>query len=148
MLVFQHKRGSTAEAEEWVGAEGTFFIDLEKKKLYLHDGATPGGSSVSLTQAEIEDIINGLLALDKIEGLTEALANKADLGEDGKVIAEQLPTFPAKAEAITVISGTNDTDFVTAAGLYALLQDIGFTRDDIGKWTLDQNAVGTEPTPE
>lgn len=42
-IVMQLRRGTTAEANAFTGAEGELFIDVDNKLLYLHDGTTQGG---------------------------------------------------------------------------------------------------------
>ncbi|BEG72414.1 hypothetical protein RVBP21_0420 [Pseudomonas phage BRkr] len=143
-LLLQHRRGSALEAAAWTGKEGTFFVDLENKKLYVHDGVTVGGAQIGgLTAAEVQVIIDAGIAIDKVTGLVDALAKKADLDEDGKLKIEQLPELdiPTKVDEAAVIAGEDDTGFATAKGIHALLDAIGFTKDENGSWKLDPAVV-------
>ncbi|QBJ02726.1 virion structural protein [Pseudomonas phage Psa21] len=158
-MIVQVKRGTTAEAAAWVGLEGTFFVDLTAKLVYVHDGATAGGTLVGgLNTAAVQALIDASLEdleveITKVTGLTEALADlvKSDaVGVtvaslvDGKVPAGQLPdpvVVPVKATGAELIEGTDDAKFVTAASLLALLTDMGFSKDVNGDWKLDAGAV-------
>lgn len=42
----QLRRGNTQAANAFTGAEGELFIDLENKKMYMHDGTTVGGIGI------------------------------------------------------------------------------------------------------
>lgn len=157
-MIIQLKRGTTAEAAAWVGAEGSLFVDLTTKLVYVHDGATAGGSLVGgLSTAAINQLIDDKLAtfevaVADIEGLADALADTlktADIGvkvatlTDGKVPTSQLPdpvAVPVKATNVEAIEGVEDTKFLTAAGVHALLADIGFSNDGSG-WKLDSGVV-------
>lgn len=39
----QFRRGSTAQHATFTGADGEITVDIDKKVLVVHDGATPGG---------------------------------------------------------------------------------------------------------
>lgn len=43
----QLKRGTTAQADEYVGRVGELTADIERKELRLHNGVTPGGVVVA-----------------------------------------------------------------------------------------------------
>lgn len=143
-LILQHRRGSALEAAAHTGKEGTFFVDLEHKKLYLHDGVTKGGSEIGgLTRDDVQAIINAGVAIDKVTGLVDALNAKADLDEKGKLKVEQLPDLeiPTKADEAAVIEGLDDDGFATSKGVHALLAAIGFTKDETGAWKLNPAVV-------
>jgi hypothetical protein len=129
-MIVQVRRGATAEALAWKGLEGTFFVDLTTKLVYVHDGVTVGGTLIGgLSQTAINQLIDTKLAafevaVADVNGLTEALA-----------------TIPAKATGEEVIEGTDDAKYVTAASLLALLNDIGFTKEPGGEWKLDAGTV-------
>lgn len=156
-MIHQVRRGTTAEAAAWTGLEGSLFVDLTAKLVYVHDGITVGGTLVSgLSEAAINLLIDAKLdALDiaAIDGLVAALADTlktADIGDKvaslvaGKVPVDQLPTppvVPVKATGAELIAGTDDAKFATAASLLALLNDIGFTKDGNGDWHLAAGVV-------
>jgi hypothetical protein len=158
-MIIQIKRGVTAVAATWVGVEGSLFIDLTTKLVYVHDGVTVGGTLVSgLSQAAINQLIDTkldaqTLAIADITGLETALADTlktADIGNTvaslvgGKVPVGQLPdpvVVPVKATGAELITGTDDTKFATAASLLLLLADIGFTKDGNGEWHLESGVV-------
>jgi hypothetical protein len=64
MTVLQLRRGNTAGNDAYTGAVGELTIDTEAKSIRLHDGATAGGVSVSLTGAgtrlRLIDTVTGL----------------------------------------------------------------------------------------
>ena len=127
-MIIQVKRGTTAEAAARVGLEGTFFIDLDTKLVYVHDGVTVGGTLVSgLGEAAVNQLIDTkleALVIADIEGLETALA-----------------AIPVKATGAELIAGTDNAKFATAASLLALLNDIGFTKDGNGDWHLAAGVV-------
>jgi hypothetical protein len=156
-MIHQVKRGTTAEAAAWKGLEGSLFVDLTTKLVYVHDGVTVGGTLVSgLSEAAINLLIDAkmdTLDIAAIAGLVEALADTlktADIGDKvaslvgGKVPAGQLPdpvVVPVKTTGAEVIAGLDDAKFVTAASLLALLTDMGFSKDVNGEWKLDSGVV-------
>lgn len=156
-MIIQLKRGTTAQAAAYVGAEGSLFVDLDLKLVYVHDGATAGGALVGgLNTAAVNQLINDkfdTLAIADVAGLQEALdatVKSTDVGVSvaslvgGKVPASQLPDpveVPVKATGAELIAGTDDAKFATAAALLALLTDIGFTKDGNGDWKLDAGVV-------
>ena len=44
----QFRRGTTAQHETFIGAQGEITYDTERKTLVLHDGTTVGGHPVAL----------------------------------------------------------------------------------------------------
>jgi hypothetical protein len=58
-----------------------------------------------------------------------------------KYTAPEAPVLPVKATGAELIEGTDDAKFATAAGLQALLTDIGFTKEQDGSWTLDEGVL-------
>lgn len=46
-IKFRILRGNTAQAGAYVGAAGLLLWDTQAKRLYVHDGVTPGGSIAS-----------------------------------------------------------------------------------------------------
>ena len=58
---FKLRRGTTAETAAFTGAEGELFVDIETKKLYLHDGVTQGG---------IEQMKGGDITFDSLSDIT------------------------------------------------------------------------------
>lgn len=48
----QIRRGTTAEHQTFVGAEGELTIDTEKKTILVHDGVTVGGNAVGTPPAQ------------------------------------------------------------------------------------------------
>lgn len=44
--VLQHRRGTTAEHKNFVGAEGEITVDTDKKSILVHDGVTAGGHEI------------------------------------------------------------------------------------------------------
>lgn len=108
-MIIQLKRGTTAQAAAWVGAEGSLFIDLTTKLVYVHDGATAGGSLVGgLSTAAVNQLIDDKLAafevaVADVDGLAEALADTlkiADIGTKvagltaGKIAVDEIPEIP------------------------------------------------------
>lgn len=108
-MIIQLKRGTTAQAAAWVGAEGSLFVDLTTKLVYVHDGATAGGSLVGgLSTTAVNQLIDDKLAafevaVADVDGLTEALADTlktADIGTKvatltaGKIPVGQIPAIP------------------------------------------------------
>lgn len=158
-MQFQVKRGSTAQAAAWIGAEGSFFIDLTLKLLYIHDGVTAGGELVgglneAATNALIAQALQGqTLTIADIVGLDDALADTVKTDQvgtsvaslvAGKVPVEQLPEpveVPVAASGAELVEGTDATKFATAQALLALLTDIGFSKDGDGNWVLDAGVV-------
>lgn len=156
-MITQLKRGTTAQAAAWKGLEGTLFIDLDTKLVYVHDDVLVGGTLVSgLSEAAINLLIDAkldTLAIADIAGLETALADTlktADIGDKvaslvgGKVPAGQLPdpvVVPVKTTGAEVIEGLDDAKFVTAASLLVLLTDMGFSKDVNGEWKLDSGVV-------
>lgn len=105
-MIIQIKRGTSAEAAVHLGLEGTLFVDLDAKLLYLHDGVKAGGFAVAgLTAAQVNQLTDASLASFEIEsskviGLTDALngmVKTADIGAsiaslvDGNVPMDQMP---------------------------------------------------------
>ncbi|WDS62243.1 virion structural protein [Pseudomonas phage D6] len=105
-MVIQFKRGTTAQAAAWVGAEGSLFVDLTTKLVYVHDGVTAGGSLVGgLSTAAVNQLIDDkldaqTLTTADIDGLDAALAatvKTTDVGTSvaslvaGKVPVAQVP---------------------------------------------------------
>lgn len=108
-MIIQLKRGTTAQAAAWVGAEGSLFVDLTAKLVYVHDGVTAGGSLVGgLSTTAVNQLIDDKLAtfevaVADVDGLTEALADTlktADIGTKvatltaGKIPVGELPAIP------------------------------------------------------
>lgn len=108
-MIIQLKRGTTAQAAAWVGAEGSLFVDLTAKLVYLHDGTTAGGSLLGgLSTAAVNQLIDDKLAafevaVADVDGLTEALADTlktADIGTKvagltgGKIDVDEIPAIP------------------------------------------------------
>jgi hypothetical protein len=108
-MIIQLKRGTTAQAAAWVGAEGSLFVDLTAKLVYVHDGVTAGGSLVGgLSTAAVNQLIDDKLAtfevaVADVTGLTEALADTlktADIGTKvatltaGKIPVGEIPAIP------------------------------------------------------
>lgn len=61
------------------------------------------------------------------------LENKADLGEDGKVLSSQLPTISTDAENITI---TDENNYYTSDNVEGALEEIGLTLEqkaDLGE---------------
>jgi len=56
----QIKRGSSLQAQAFMGVEGELFIDSELNRLYVHDGITQGGLRVGLSEAEILELIKAI----------------------------------------------------------------------------------------
>jgi hypothetical protein len=56
----QLRRGTTAEANSITGAAGEVFVDLTAKKLRVHDGATPGGTTIGADN--VQAIASGSIA--------------------------------------------------------------------------------------
>jgi hypothetical protein len=158
-MIILFKRGNTAAATTFVGAEGSIFIDTEAKQIRLQDGVTAGGKlfDTGLNETEVQALIDAStaaleLAISKVTGLQAALDGKVDDSEvgnsiatlvAGKVPAAQLPdpvVVPVKATGAELIAGTDDDKFATGLGLLALLTDIGFTKDGDG-WHLDAGVV-------
>ena len=105
-MVIQFKRGTTAQAAAWVGAEGSLFVDLDLKLVYVHDGVTAGGTVLAgLNEAAVNQLIDDklnaqTLAIADITGLQDALdgtVKSSDIGTTvagltaGKVPVAQLP---------------------------------------------------------
>lgn len=53
--VLQHRRGTTAEHENFVGAEGEITVDTEKHSIRVHDGVTAGGHAL-VTDADLATV--------------------------------------------------------------------------------------------
>ncbi len=87
-IKFRILRGNTAQAGAYVGAAGQLLWDTQAKRLYVHDGVTPGGSIASgLTQAAVQALIDA-----SVGGLTpEDITGLLDGG--GKITASLLPSF-------------------------------------------------------
>lgn len=104
-VILRLKRGTSIESATYVGMEGTLFVDLTNKRVFLHDGVKAGGYPVGLSESEVQEIVSASLnsfEIDqsKVTGLTEALAavvKTSDVGQtvaslvEGKVPVEQLP---------------------------------------------------------
>ncbi|MCV6588027.1 MAG: hypothetical protein OIF57_03200, partial [Marinobacterium sp.] len=54
----QHKRGSTAASNAYIGLTGTISIDTEGQRLLLHDGVTPGGAFQLHASALLDEELN------------------------------------------------------------------------------------------
>jgi len=54
----QLKQGSSLQAQTYLGMEGELFLDTQAKILYAHDGITPGGHGVALSEAEVVRLFN------------------------------------------------------------------------------------------
>jgi hypothetical protein len=53
----QIRRGTTAQHNNFTGAEAELTFDTDKKTLVVHDGATQGGAEMARTDASIALII-------------------------------------------------------------------------------------------
>lgn len=95
-MIIQIKRGTTVQAAAHIGREGSFFMDLDAKRLYIHDGATAGGKDVTgLTPAEITQLVTQLLTQLEVVKLV-----------DGLVPVEQTPVAAiATALGFTEVGG-------------------------------------------
>lgn len=157
-MIIQIKRGTTAQAADWTGLEGTLFIDLSLKQLHLHDGVTKGGSLVGgVSEARVQELIDAkvdALAVADIDGLALALEGKASL-VDGKVPADQLPETAvadvtgletALAAKASLVEGKVPAEELpevelTTTQIQQLATEFGFTKGEDGKWVLDQGTV-------
>ena len=95
----QLRRGTTAQNNTFVGAEGELSYDTQKKELRVHDGSTVGGKVVDNTTRDVTS---------QVSNATETLAGKAKIAT----------TSIAQA-------GVNDTDFLTAKKLRDALNATG-----------------------
>ena len=163
----QHRRGTSAEANAFTGAEGEFFVDLENKQLILHDGITQGGLEKLVNTTNLAD---GLATKIGTAELTAGLAPKQDnlvSGTNIKTInGESLlgssDITVVAAETITSIAlngnsldYTNENGTTTNIDLSAYLDDtqntvasaaivgdtITFTRQDATTFTLDIGSI-------
>ena len=163
----QHRRGTSAEANAFTGAEGEFFVDLENKQLILHDGITQGGLEKLVNTTNLAD---GLATKIGTAELSAGLAPKQDnlvSGTNIKTInGESLlgssDITVVAAETITSIAlngnsldYTNENGTTTNIDLSAYLDDtqntvasaaivgdtITFTRQDATTFTLDIGSI-------
>lgn len=129
-MIIQIKRGTSTEAAVHLGLEGTLFIDLDAKSLYLHDGVKAGGYAVvGLTTEQVNQLISASLASFEIEstkviGLTDALNDMVKTADIGASIA-------------SLVGGTVPMDQMPIDALAALL---GFSQVG-GVWVLAKARV-------
>uniref|UniRef100_A0AB39CD32 N-acetylmuramoyl-L-alanine amidase n=1 Tax=Pseudomonas phage RVTF4 TaxID=3236931 RepID=A0AB39CD32_9VIRU len=135
--ILRIKRGTTAQAADHTGMEGSLYIDLDLKQLYGHDGTTKGGFLLGgVSEARVQQLIDTALdAIDvaKVQGLQDALdatVKTDDVGTtvaslvDGKVPASQLPEVA-----------------LTEAQIESVALALGFEKNDEGKWVLPEAPV-------
>lgn len=71
---------TSAAAEAYTGPAGQLVLDLESKRVRVHDGLTVGGTLVGLAEAAVQALIDNALAgltVGSIDGLQAALDGKA-----------------------------------------------------------------------
>ena len=82
----QLRRGTTAEADAWVGLVGELFVDVDNKNIRLSDGTTAGGTALSTANditTQINSAISGVLdgapgTLDTLNELAAAINDDPD----------------------------------------------------------------------
>lgn len=128
-VIIRLKRGTSIESATYVGTEGTLFVDLTNKRVFLHDGVKAGGYPVGLTESEVQEIVSASLdsfEIDqsKVTGLTEALATVVKTADIGQTVA-------ALVDGAVPIAQIPVEELATA---------LGYTKVD-GQWILSKDRV-------
>ncbi|AEH03587.1 tail sheath [Pseudomonas phage PhiPA3] len=145
------KYGYTGSEAEWNAVFDTIYIrdaSSAGKILVVGTAGTPEWQALTKTRVGLDQVDNTADADKPISNaVAVALASKADLGEDGKINPEQLPasTAPVAATVEEVLEGVDNTKFITAETVFALLAEIGITKDGSGNWTIDSSKLNPQP---
>jgi len=94
------------EATDYIGVEGELSVDLGQQMLFVHDGHTVGGHSVSLSVDEVEALITAAFEITrlpqdvkaKLEGLAEEASKNLT---DAWLLSREHHTGTQSAETIT-----------------------------------------------
>ena len=61
----QRRRGTTAENDAFIGAQGEITVDYQAVTLRLHDGVTAGGKTIG-TIADVQALIDDAVAAEAV----------------------------------------------------------------------------------
>ncbi len=129
----QLRRGTAYEHNAFIGAPGEITVDTTANTLRVHDGQTPGGTTLaradSVTDMTGTDYVIEWQMPTAENNYTWFRKYKSGWLESGGVLSGRSITFPhAFIQAPTVCMGTNDTNTsVTAACSIASVTATGFS---------------------
>lgn len=136
---WQIRRGTTAENDNFTGAEGEITMDTDKKQLRVHDGQTQGGKTIP----DIGMILNAILpdynAGVSISSWPYTVQSigwvKGDISANNEQYGMRLRYTPPNGSAIPFGSGE------LSAGNYANTQCLMFMVEPGGVLTRDSTAI-------
>lgn len=165
--VLQLRRGTTAQNDAFIGAEGEVTVDTEKKTLRLHDGATAGGTEIGGTPKNLATVattgsyndltdkptipsVSGYVPKSGDRGDLRGYAgtgNPGDISGGGITVNGTFPDYFCNGNPYTGISVPNGTTYTAwtkvveiGSGMYQALESITLG----GKWKWEG---GVAPIP-
>lgn len=146
-IVMQLRRGTTAEANAFTGAEGELFIDVDNKLLYLHDGTTQGGYLIN-DDDTTNTITSGSLSGNTItftrEDATQFTVDVSSLYDDTNLVTSVAGQTGAVTLTESDISDLQDYALSTEEVYTLTGTEISFTNGTIQNKTVSANTTFTE----
>lgn len=162
-ITVQHRRGNTTQTAAFTGALAEITVDTDKKTVVVHDGSTPGGSSLATeavsntagryaNSAYIHanaayDYANTLAAGAAIDNTARALANTANVTAQAAFDkANSVQSFVTFAANGTNVVADSQTDTITLTPANGITLTANATADGItfGLTELAQGNTGSQ----
>ena len=145
----QHRRGTTAEHENFIGAPGEITYDTDLKTLRVHDGETPGGHVIgggTTLQENMDYVIETQLPTSDNNYTWYRKYASGWVEQGGYVSATTLTTVPLPipltcicsfSRGQTSLSGTSTASHNTLAAVFGSADKTSVKINGSGYWVLN-----------
>lgn len=142
--MIQFIRGDTAANNAYIGAAGSFSIDMQANNIRLHDGETPGGTVIGSVDAD--GFIQSIESSGPIEitgTVTQPIISikAATTSAAGSMSAAD----KTKLNGIEAGAQKNVGDAFNASGNYSSLRARGTTAADVGLGSVNNTSDANKP---